>query len=65
MEGPSAIFITNKPVPNTIDSSNFINKLEELGCATLHPLFIKDNYNQVLKHVEENVKYDSPNKENM
>ena len=65
MEGPPAISITNKPVPNTIDSINIIDKLEELGCATWHPLFIRDNYKQVLKHVEENVKYDSPNKENM
>ena len=65
MDGPPTISISNESVPETTtDSSNLIDKLEELGCATWHPLFIRDFYQQVLKHVEENVKYDSPNEDN-
>jgi hypothetical protein len=66
MEGPPTISVSNESVPeSTTDSSNIIDKLEELGCATWHPIYIRDYYQQVLKHVEENVKYDSPNRDNM
>ena len=60
MEGPP-ISKSNK----VTESYNIIDKLEELGCATWHPEFIRVHYKQVLKYVEENAKYDSPNRDNM
>tara|TARA_B100000161_G_scaffold265317_1_gene240982 strand:- start:865 stop:1419 length:555 start_codon:yes stop_codon:yes gene_type:complete len=65
MDGPPTILISNESVPETdIDSSNIIDKLEELGSATWHPLFIRDYYEGVLTYVKKNVKYDSPNDDN-
>ena len=64
MEGPPIISVSNEPVPESTDSSNIIDHLEKLGCATWHPLFIRDFYQQVLENIQENVKYDSPSKDN-
>ena len=54
MEGPPIISVSNEPVPESTDSSNIIDHLEKLGCATWHPLFIRDFYQQVLEYIQEN-----------
>tara|TARA_B100000524_G_scaffold317440_1_gene196451 strand:- start:325 stop:888 length:564 start_codon:yes stop_codon:yes gene_type:complete len=64
MENPIVISESNKSVPASSDSSNIIDKLEELGCATWHPLFIDFYRDQALDYVKKNVKYDSLNLDN-